>query len=330
MIKHLSMKRIFALTVAASATLLFAAPPVAQAAAPAYPAKPIRMVVPFPPGGSPDIVGRLVSAKLAERLNVQVVVDNRGGAGGIIGSEIVARAVPDGYTLMFISTPHAVLPALQKLPFDTVKAFAAIARIGTSPNALVINNNIPARSVKEFIAFAHQKPKQINFGAAGVGTSTHLASELFKLMANIDGVIVQYRGGGPAVMAVIGGESQALFGTLVQNLPHVRAGNLRLLGVGSAKRNPQVPDIPTIAETLPGFESVQWWGMFAPAGTPAAIVERLGAEVKTLLGADDVRKRLIQEGADIDYQSPAEYHRFVVEEIVRWTGVVKKAKVKVE
>ena len=247
-----------------------------------------------------------------------------------IGSEIVARAVPDGYTLMFISTPHAVLPALQKMPFDTVKAFAAIARIGTSPNALVVNNNVPSRSVKEFIAFAHQKPKQINFGAAGVGTSTHLASELFKLMANIDGVIVQYRGGGPAVMAVIGGESQALFGTLVQNLPHVRAGNLRLLGVGSPKRNPQVPDIPTVAETLPGFESVQWWGMFSPAGTPAAIVERLSAEVKTLLGAEDVRKRLTQEGADIDYQSPAEYHRFVVEEITRWTGVVKKAKVKVE
>jgi tripartite-type tricarboxylate transporter receptor subunit TctC len=321
------MKRVSALTVVALAGAVGFVP---TASGQAYPTKPIRMVVPFPPGGSPDIVGRLVSAKLAERLNVQVVVDNRGGAGGIIGSEIVARAVPDGYTLMFISTPHAVLPALQKLPFDTVKAFAAIARIGTSPNALVINNNVPARSVKEFIAFAQQKPKQINFGAAGVGTSTHLASELFKLMANIDGVIVQYRGGGPAVMATIGGESQALFGTLVQNLPHVRAGNLRLLGVGSVKRNPQVPDIPAIAEMLPGFESVQWWGLFAPAGTPTAIVERLSAEVKTVLGMEDVRKRLIQEGADIDYQSPAEYHRFVVEEIVRWTGVVKKAKVKVD
>jgi tripartite-type tricarboxylate transporter receptor subunit TctC len=326
MTSHFSIKRLLASAAATGAMLLSAAPVTAQT----YPSKPIRMVVPFPPGGSPDIVGRLISAKLAERLNAQVVVDNRGGAGGIIGSEIVARAVPDGYTLMFISTPHAVLPALQKMPFDTVKAFAAIARIGTSPNALVVNNNVPSRSVKEFIAFAHQKPKQINFGAAGVGTSTHLASELFKLMANIDGVIVQYRGGGPAVMAVIGGESQALFGTLVQNLPHVRAGNLRLLGVGSPKRNPQVPDIPTVAETLPGFESVQWWGMFAPAGTPAAIVERLSAEVKTLLGAEDVRKRLTQEGADIDYQSPAEYHRFVVEEITRWTGVVKKAKVKVE
>ena len=296
----------------------------------AYPSKPIRMVVPFPPGGSPDIVGRLVSAKLAERLNVQVVVDNRGGAGGIIGSEIVARAVPDGYTLMFISTPHAVLPALQKLPFDTVKAFAAIARIGTSPNALVVNQNLPAKSVREFIALAQQKPRQLNFGAAGVGTSTHLAAELFKIMTNIDAVIVQYRGGGPAVMALIGGESQALFGTLVQNLPHMRAGNMRMLGVGSVKRNPQVPDVPTIAETLPGFESVQWWGMFAPAGTPAAIVDRLGADVKTVLGMEDLKKRLIHEGADIDYQSPAEFSRFVVDEISRWTGVVKKAKVKVE
>ena len=296
----------------------------------AYPSKPIRMVVPFPPGGSPDIVGRLVSAKLAERLNVQVVVDNRGGAGGIIGSEIVARAVPDGYTLMFISTPHAVLPALQKLPFDTVKAFAAIARIGTSPNALVVNQNLPAKSVKEFIMLAQQKPRQLNFGAAGVGTSTHLAAELFKIMTNIDAVIVQYRGGGPAVMALIGGESQALFGTLVQNLPHMRAGNMRMLGVGSVKRNPQVPDVPTIAETLPGFESVQWWGMFAPAGTPAAIVDRLGADVKTVLGMEDLKKRLIHEGADIDYQSPAEFSRFVVDEISRWTGVVKKAKVKVE
>ena len=176
------MKRVSALTVVALAGAVGFVP---TASGQAYPTKPIRMVVPFPPGGSPDIVGRLVSAKLAERLNVQVVVDNRGGAGGIIGSEIVARAVPDGYTLMFISTPHAVLPALQKLPFDTVKAFAAIARIGTSPNALVINNNVPARSVKEFIAFAQQKPKQINFGAAGVGTSTHLASELFKMFPKI-------------------------------------------------------------------------------------------------------------------------------------------------
>ena len=295
-----------------------------------YPNKSIRMVVPFPPGGSPDIVGRLIAAKIAERLNVQVVVDNRGGAGGIIGSEIVARAVPDGYTLMFISTPHAVLPALQKLPFDTVKAFAAIARIGTSPNALVINNNVAARSVKEFIALAQQKPKQFNFGAAGVGTSTHLAAELFKIMANIDAVIVQYRGGGPAVMATIGGESQALFGTLVQNLPHVRAGSMRMLGVGSVKRNPQVPDVPTIAETLPGFESVQWWGMFAPAGTPAVIVQRLSAEVKWALSQDDVKKRLVNEGADIDYQGPAEYHQFVVDEIGRWGGVVKKAKVKLD
>ncbi len=303
---------------------------VSMASGQAYPSKPIRMVVPFPPGGSPDIVGRLVSAKLAERLNVQVVVDNRGGAGGIIGSEIVARAVPDGYTLMFISTPHAVLPALQKLPFDTVKAFAAIARIGTSPNALVVNQNLPAKSVKEFITLAQQKPRQLNFGAAGVGTSTHLAAELFKIMTNIDAVIVQYRGGGPAVMALIGGESQALFGTLVQNLPHMRAGNMRMLGVGSVKRNPQVPDVPTIAETLQGFESVQWWGLFAPAGTPAAIVERLGAEVKTVLAMEDLKKRLVHEGADIDYQSPAEFHRFVIEEIGRWTGVVKKAKVRVE
>ena len=301
-----------------------------QSHAQPYPSKPIRMVIPFPPGGSPDIVGRLVSAKLSERLNTQVVVDNRGGAGGIIGSEIVARAVPDGYTLMFISTPHAVLPALQKLPFDTVKAFAAIARIGTSPNALVVNQKVPAQSVKEFIALAHQKPKQLNFGAAGIGTSTHLAAELFKIMANIDAVIVQYRGGGPAALALISGENQALFGTLVQNLPHVRAGNMRMLGVGSVKRNPQVPDVPTIAETLPGFESVQWWGLFAPAGTPAAIVERLGTEVKTVLGMEDLKKRLIHEGADIDYQSPAAFSQFVVEEIARWGGVVKKAKVKLE
>ena len=302
----------------------------AQTHAQPYPTKPIRMVVPFPPGGSPDIVCRLISTKLSERMNIQIVVDNRGGAGGIIGSEIVARAVADGYTLMFISTPHAVLPALQKLPFDTVKAFAAIARIGTSPNALVVNNGLTARSVKEFISLAQQKPKQLNFGAAGIGTSTHLAAELFKIMANIDAVIVQYRGGGPAALALIGGESQALFGTLVQNLPHVRAGNMRMLGVGSVKRNPQVPDVPAIAETLPGFESVQWWGMFAPAGTPAPIVERMGAEVKTVLAMEDLKKRLIHEGADIDYQSPAEFGRFVVEEISRWSGVVKKAKVRLD
>ena len=312
----------------ALATAALLAAPVSGAQS--YPTKPVRVVIPFPPGGSPDIVGRLIAGKLSERFNAQFVVDNRGGAGGIIGSEIVARAVPEGYTLMFISTPHAVLPALQKLPFDTVKAFAAIARIGTSPNALVVNNNIAAKSVKEFIALAKQKPGQFNFGAAGIGTSTHLSGELFKMMAGIDATIVQYRGGGPAVLALIGGESQALFGTLVQNLPHVRAGSMRLLGVASLKRNPQVPDVPAIAETLPGFEAVQWWGMFAPAGTPAAIVERLTAEVKTILTLDDIRKRLTQEGADIDYQSPTEFHRFVIDEIGRWGGVVKKAKVKLD
>lgn len=295
-----------------------------------YPVKPVRMVIPFPPGGSPDIVGRLMAAKLSERMNTQVVVDNRGGAGGIIGSEIVARAVPDGYTLMFISTPHAVLPALQKLPFDTVKAFAAIARIGTSPNALVVNQKVPAQSVKEFITLARQKPKQFNFGAAGIGTSTHLAAELFKIMTNIDAVIVQYRGGGPAVIALIAGENQALFGTLVQNLPHVRAGNMRMLGVGSAKRNPQVPDVPAIAETLPGFESVQWWGLFTPAGTPAAIVERLASEVKTVLSQDDVKKRLAHEGADIEPLFLGDFHRFVQTEITTWGGVVKKAGIKME
>src|SRR5436853_3587567 len=278
--KRMKLAATYGITlIAAIAAVSFQAETLAQA----YPSKPIRMVVPFPPGGSPDIVGRLVAAKLSERMNIQIVVDNRGGAGGIIGSEIVARAVPDGYTLMFISTPHAVLPALQKLPFDTVKAFEPIARIGTSHNALVINNNIAARTVKDFISLAQQKPKQFNFGAAGVGTSTHLAAELFKIMAHVDAVIVQYRGGGPAVLAVIGGESQALFGTLVQNLPHVRADKLRMLGVGSPKRNPQVPEVPAIAETLPGFESVQWWGMFAPAATPAAIVERVSAEVKWAL-----------------------------------------------
>jgi tripartite-type tricarboxylate transporter receptor subunit TctC len=302
----------------------------AGAQAQAYPTKPIRMVVPFPPGGSPDIVGRLIAAKLNERMENQVVVDNRGGAGGIIGMEIVARAAPDGYTLMFTSTPFSVLPSLQKLTFDPVKSFIPIARIGTSPNALVVNNSLAAKSVKEFIALARQKPGQLNFGAAGIGTSTHLAAELFRTMANINTVIVQYRGGGPAVLALIGGENQALFGTLVQNLPHVRAGNLRLLAVGSAKRNPQVPDVPTVAETLPGFESVQWWGMLAPAGTPATIVERLASEIKTSLAQEDLRKRLTHEGADIEPLFVGDFGRFVNAEIVKWGGVVKKAGVKLE
>ena len=210
------------------------------------------------------------------------------------------------------------------------KSFLPVARIGTAANALVINQGIAAKSVKEFIALAQQKPGQFNFGAAGVGTSTHLAAELFKIMTNIDVIIVQYRGGGPAVMALIGGQSQALFGTLVQNMPQVRAGNMRLLAMGRPKRNAQLPDVPAVAETLPGFESMQWWGLFAPAGTPAPIIERLSNEIKAVLAPDDIKKRFTNDGGEVDYLAPAEFTRFLQQEIGTWSGVVKKAGIKLD
>ena len=300
-------------------------------AADAYPSKPVRLVIPFPPGGSNDIVGRLIAAKLTERLGKQVVVDNRGGAGGVLGSEIAAKSDPDGYTLLIASAAYGFNPALYKLPFDPVKSFTAIAKLGSGPNSLTVHPSVPAKTVKEFIALAKQKPGQLINSCAGVGSFQHMGTELFKMMAGIDFKIVQFKGGGPAMIDQLGGHSHFSLGSLIQTIPHVQSGRFRILGTGGLKRSAILPDVPTIAEAgVPGYDVTNWWGIVAPSGTPAPIVEKLNKEIKALLASDEVKKLFLNEGAEVDYLGPAEFGPFIAREITKWGKVVKEANIKVE
>ena len=295
-----------------------------------YPTKPVRLVVPFPPGGSNDVVGRLIAAKLTERLGKQVFIDNRGGAGGVLGTEIVSKAAPDGYTLLIIAAGHAVSPSLYKLHYDPVKSFSPIARLANGPMALTVHPSVPANSVKELIALAKQKPGQLFCASSGKGSNQHLASELFKMRAGIDFTIVQFKGSGPATIDQLGGHSQFSIGSLIYQMPQIKSGKFRLLALGGLKRSNIMPDVPTIAETVPGYEASQWWGVVAPASTPAPIVSRLDKEIKALLTLPDVQKMFMNEGAEVDYLGSAEFSPFISDEIIKWAQVVKAANVKVE
>ncbi len=301
------------------------------AAADVYPSKPVRLVIPFPPGGSNDIVGRTIGAQLAERLGKQVIVDNRGGAGGVLGTEVAAKSPPDGYTLLLISSAYAINPSLYKLPYDPAKAIVPVAILATGPNALCVYPGLPIKSAKELIALAKEKPGQLNYAAAGVGSFQHLGSELFRIMAGVDIVGVQFKGGGPAMIDVVGGHTQVLIGSLIQALPHIRSGKLRVLGVGGSKRSPVLPEVPTIAESgVPGYEANNWWGIAAPAGTPPAIVERLHKELSGILASAETQKRFLDEGAEVVHMSPAEFGAFIAAETTKWTRVVKEAGIKAE
>ncbi len=308
-------------------TSLFAIPSVAQT----YPSKPVRLIIPFPPGGSNDIVGRMIAMQLTERLGTQVVVDNRGGAGGLIGTEIAAKSQPDGHTLLIISIAYAFNPSLYKLSFDPVKAFAPVTILGTGPNVLAVFPGLPAQSVKELIALAKQKPGQLNYAAAGVGTFQHLSSELFRIMAGVNIVTVQFKGGGPATIDVIAGHTQISMGSLIQTLPFIRSGRLRALGTGGSKRTAILPDVPTIAEAgVPGYEANNWWGILAPAGTPRAIIDRLHEEVSVILRSTETQKRFSSEGAETVRMAPAEFGKFIAAETVKWARVVKEAGIRAE
>ena len=300
-------------------------------AADAWPARPIRLIVPFPPGGSNDIVARLIGAHLTERLGRSVVVDNRGGAGGRIGYETAAASHPDGHTLLIISAAYAFTPALHKLNFDPFKSFVPVAMIGTGANALAIFPGLGVNSVKELVAMAKAKPGQLHYASAGFGTFQHLGSELFRIMAGIDIVNVPFKGGGPATLAVVAGQAQISIGSLIQTLPHVRPGRLKLLGTGGLKRVAIVPDVPTISEAgVPGYEAFNWWGIVAPAGTPAAVTARLHAEITAIVGSPEVQKWFATEGAEAVNKTPEEFSKLIASEIVKWGKVVKTAGIKAE
>ncbi len=301
------------------------------AAAASYPSKPVKLVIAMAPGGSNDLVGRMIAAKLTERLGKQVIVENYGGGGGVIGAELVAKADPDGYTLLIISGSHIIQSAFHTLPYDPIKSYSIIARIGTVPNGLVVHPSVPANSMKEIIALAKQKPGQLIFGTAGVGSTPHLAAELVAMMADIQIKIMHFKGGGPAMIDLLGGHSQALFGSINQLMPHIKSGAFRLLATGGLKRTAVLPDVPTISEAgVPGYNTLGWWGIVAPASTPVPIIDSLNNELKAILASEDVRKWFLKDGAEADYMGPTEFGKFLEEESTKWKRVVKTANIKLD
>jgi tripartite-type tricarboxylate transporter receptor subunit TctC len=307
----------------------FAAP--AVAADDDYPSRTIRLIIPFPPGGSNDVVGRIIANQLGEKLGKTVFVDNRNGAGGVVGSDLAAKATPDGYTLLVVSIAHAVDPWLYKEPFDPVKDFVPVSIIATGTNVLSVNPTVPVHSVRDLLALAKEKPGVLNYASAGIGSFQHLSGELFKLTADVNIQHVPYKGGGPALMAVIAGEDQVMFSSIVQTVPAIQSGQLRALATGGAQRSPILPDLPTIAEAgVPGYVATNWWGIIAPKGTPQPIVDKLHDAIAELLDSAATKKFLDNEGAAPVHMSSAEFGKFIEDEIAKWGPVVKKAGMKAE
>jgi len=302
----------------------------AGAAAQPYPAKPIRLVVPFPAGGIADIYGRLIGARATEAWGQPVVVENRTGAGGNIGADFVAKAAPDGYTLVMGSIgTHAVNVSLfSRLPYDPVRDFAPIALVLEAEGLLVVHPSVSAQSVAELIALAKARP--LTFASAGMGTASHLAGELFKSMARIEMTHVPYKGNVPAITDLLAGQTALLFATMPTVLPHARAGKLRALATIGAARSAAAPELPTVAETLPGFEVTNWVGLFAPAGTPADIVRRWNGEVARFMQSKETGARLLNEGARYIPMTPEQYGAFVRAEIAKWAPVVKASGARVD
>jgi tripartite-type tricarboxylate transporter receptor subunit TctC len=304
----------------------------ATAHAQQYPARAIRVIVPTAPGGGTDITARIMAPKLSEQLGRQVIVENRAGAATMIGGEAVARAAPDGYTLLMGISTLAINPAMySKVPYDALKDFAPISQVVSLPNILVTHPSLPVKTVKELVAFARVRPGQLHYASAGVGTNPHLSMELFLAMTGLKMIHVPYKGGTPGVVDTVAGHVSVMTPSILGGLPHVKGGRLRGLGVTSAKRAGGVPDIPTIAEAgVPGYEAVQWFGLLAPSATPREIVGRLHGETVRVLQAAEVRGRLSADGADPVGSTPEEFAAFLRAETVKWAKVVKEAGIQPE
>jgi len=291
----------------------------------AYPARPIRIVVPFPPGGASDVTARMLADKFASSWGANVVVDNRTGASGIIGTDIVAKAAPDGYTLGFVALSFAINPSIHKLPYDSNKDFTFITVVASNPLALVVNPNVPARSVKELVDLAKAKPDALSFASSGTGTSPHMSAEFFKLLAGVKILHVPYKGSTAAHPDLIGGRVSMMFDPVAAILPHIKSGRVRALGVTSKHRSAELPDVPPIADTVPGYESTSWVLIMGPARIPAAIANRLHQETVRALVFPDVKERLARMGSDIVGSNPDEARKFVRAELEKWAKTVKAA-----
>ena len=305
----------------------------AGVAAQQYPSKPIRLMVPFPPGGSTDIVARIVAQKLGSQLGQQLVIENRGGAGGTLGTAVVAKAPPDGYTLVVGTTStHVVAPSVyQKLEYDPVRDFAPVSLVAVTPYLLVVNPNVPAKSVKELVELMKAQPGKLNYASAGVGSTTHLAMEMLKGASNTYALHIPYNGNGPAGTAVIAGQVEILFGSLPAVLPHAKSGRVRALAVGTPKRSPSLPEVPTVHESgYPGFDASLWLAFFAPAGTPQPVVDRLHKEIVAVVSAPDTRETLDKAGAEPLTSTPAELAAMIRDGVGKYAKVVKAAGVKPE
>jgi tripartite-type tricarboxylate transporter receptor subunit TctC len=295
------------------------------AAGESYPARPIRFIVPFPPGGGNDIVGRIVAQKLAEGFGQQVVIDNRGGAGGTIGTDITAKAPPDGYTMLVNNISLAVNHTLfRKLPYDTLRDLAPVSLVGRQPNVVVVHPGLPAKSMRELIELARAKPAQLNYGSGGNGTASHLATEMLKLMTKTDIVHVPYKGLGPALTDLIGGRLEMIISTLASALPQMKAGKLRALAVTTARRSSFFPEVPTMQEAgVTGYEFSTWYGLLVPAGTPQAIIDRLNQETRKAVASPALKEQFIAQGLEPGVSGPQEFGAYLKSEISKWGRVIK-------
>ena len=297
-----------------------------------YPSKPVRFIVPYPPGGGTDIIARIVQPKLAEALGQPIVIENRGGAGGALGTDAVAKSAPDGYTFLFTLSSHTINPLLYKLGYDVEADFAAVSLLVSVPQLIAAHPNAPATTLAELVAAAKKQPGALAYASVGNGTPSHIAGELLKLRSGIDLVHVPYKGGGPAVADTLSGQVPFLFVTAPAALGHVRSGKLRALAVTTARRSPAAPDIPTVTEALelPGYEVDSWYAMFAPAKTPRAFVSRMQAEVARVVHHPEVKQRLLEQGADAVGSTPDELERIVRSELARWAEVIRDARIRLE
>ena len=330
------MMRSPVLTAAAGGLVLLTSGPVwgqspkADAAA-TYPGRPIRLVVPVPPGGSSDGMARILAQKLTDAWGQQVLVDNRPGAAEVIGTDIVAKSTADGHTLVLVSLRYSVNPSLLKLPYDTVKDFEPVTMTAAVGNVLVVNVKTPINSVQELIALAKQKPAELTFASSGLGGAPHLIGEFFALTTGVKLTHIAYKGGGPAITDLLGGNVSMSFASMTSSLPFIRSARLRALAVSSKDRSSQLPDVPTMAEAgVPGFDISTWFGLLAPAGTPADVIARWNADVTRILNTSDMRERLIAQGAEAAPDTPAEFARFIADELARYARIVKASGAKVD